>query len=225
MKLLYTGNEESGQDIKTANHVLLLNAAGVGITMSGPGKLLFVVEFDDLETTAVHVLTFKPYIFNVTNPVQMPEISYTLPITASGNGQVCFELYARDADIISAGQLRMNVISGNDGDSSVKVQAKIYNLDPTDSDNYVAADIKELGMSAAALANLLAMYDGTGYAGGDTKLEVDLVEVNATACTDGDEPGRLDVNTKSVNGSSPITLNNIELSLKEILKQLRGRLH
>ena len=39
-------------------------------------------------------------------------------------------------------------------------------------------------LSATALTNLVAMYDGTGYAGGTTKLGVDLIQILGTTLTE-----------------------------------------
>ena len=87
--------------------------------------------------------------------------------------------------------IRVSLQSSNGSDSSCGGNVRI-------SDPYAHAysagdlpqvDIAEVGASAAALANLLALLDGTGYAGGTI---------------------RLDVNVVTVVGGAPLTAANIE---------------
>ncbi len=96
------------------------------------------------------------------------------------------------------GDIRVTLLSSNGSDSSCGGNVRM--MDPYahaySAANLPQVDIAEVGASAAALANLLAFLDGTGYAGGTIKLTV---------------------NTVTIGGASPPTLADLQSEVQDAL--------
>lgn len=91
-------------------------------------------------------------------------------------------------DGTGAGQARL--ITDYNGTTKVATVDRNWTVNPDSTSVYsiqgADADIRSIEGDDAAADNLLAMFDGTGYAGGTTKLDVNTVNVGGTAQTAGD---------------------------------------
>jgi hypothetical protein len=64
------------------------------------------------------------------------------------------------------------------------------------------ADVKEVSGSTVGMQNFQDMYDGTGYAGGTTPLNVNITHVCSDAIQDNND-GRLEVNVEEIEDADP----------------------
>ena len=88
----------------------------------------------------------------------------------------------------------------------------MYPVENTD----IPVNVKAISDDTTAADNLELMYDGTGYAGGTTKLEIDIVKLLGTAWLTPGVAGTPDVNTKLLGGTAQ-TGNDVGADVNDIL--------
>ena len=88
----------------------------------------------------------------------------------------------------------------------------MYPVENTD----IPVNVKAISDDTTAPDNLELMYDGTGYAGGTTKLEVNIVKLLGTAWLTPGVAGTPDVNTKLLGGTAQ-TGNDVGADVNDIL--------